>query len=339
MATAPGGPVEDIFMAAGVHVEPVPFARPLDVPSVRALVRIIAHQGIDIVHSMGVRADFHARLAARLTRRARVISTVAMPASGFESAGWRRALYQIGERVSERWVDAFLTDSEHVRRQLIEEHRIAPSRVRTVHIGADPGTLDPARADGARVRRELGLGPGPVVGSVGRLVLQKAHGDFLDAVALASRRIPNLQALVVGEGPLGPTLRAHAEAVGVAELTRFIGVRHDLADLLAALDVLVIASRRESIPVVLYEAMALARPIVATTVGGIPEVVEDGRHAWLVPPADPAGLAKAVGTLLEDPGAAAAMGSRARERVAERFRVQACVDAVAACYRDVGATG
>ncbi len=314
---------------------PIPFARPVDFRTLIALLRLFRRGAFDIVHSMGLRADFHARLAARLAGHARVVTTVAMLAGGFDVFLWRRKLYQVAERVSERWVNAFLTDSEYTRRQLIEGHRIPASRVRKMYIGADPMAFDPDKANGVRVRRELGLGPGPLVGSLGRLVSQKGHENFLDAIAVVSRQIPDLQALVVGEGPLGPVLRARAEAIGIAGCTRFVGVRRDLADLLSALDVLVIASNLESIPVILFEAMALARPIVATTVGGIPEVVEDKQHALLVPPRDPVAIAKAIEAVLEDPGASAAMGRRARDRVVQQFNVQDCIEAVVQSYRDV----
>jgi len=335
VATAPESPLRDVFREAGVQLEPIPFARPLDFRTLIALLRLFRRGAFDIVHSMGLRADFHARLAARLTGHARVVTTVAMLARGFDAPLWRRMLYQIAERVSERWANAFLVDSEYVRRQLIEGHRIPASRVRKVYIGADPVAFDPDKADAVRVRRELGLGPGPLVGSVGRLVAQKGHDDFLDAIAMTVRRIPDLQALVVGEGPLGPALRTRAEDIGVAGCTRFLGARRDLADLLSALDVLVIASNLESIPVLLFEAMALARPIVATTVGGIPEVVEDKQHALLIPPRDPVAISKAIEAVLENPGASVAMGRRARERVIQQFNVQDCVDAVAQCYREV----
>jgi len=335
VATAPGSPLRDVFREAGVQLEAIPFARPLEFRTLIALLRLFRQGAFDIVHSMGLRADFHARLAARLTGHARVVTTVAMLARGFDALLWRRMLYQIAERVSERWVNTFLVDSEYVCRQLVEGHRIPASRVRKVYIGADPVAFDPDRANGARVRRELGLGPGPLVGSLGRLVSQKGHEDFLDAMAMTVRRIPDLQALVVGEGPLGPALRTRAEAIGVAGCTRFLGARRDLADLLSALDVLVIASNLESIPVLLFEAMALARPIVATTVGGIPEVVEDKQHALLVPPRDPVAISRAIEAALENPGASAAMGRRARDRVIQQFNTQDCVDAVAQCYREV----
>lgn len=335
VATAPESPLWDVFREAGVQVEPIPFTSPLDLRTLIALVRLFRHGAFDIVHSMGLRADFHARLAARLTGHARVVTTVAMLARGFDTRPWRRMLYQVAEQVSERWVNAFLTDSEYTRRQLIEGHRILASRVRRVYIGADPAALDPDKANGVRVRHELGLGPGPLVGSLGRLVPQKGHEDFLDAMAMVSRRIPDVQGLVVGEGPLGRALRTRAESIGVASSTRFLGVRRDLADLLSALDVLVIASNLESIPILLFEAMALARPIVATTVGGIPEVVEDKQHALLVPPRDPVAIARAIEAVLEDPGASAAMGRRARDRVIQQFDVQDCIDAVVQSYRDV----
>lgn len=336
LATAPGSPLASVYSVLGVAIAPVPFTRPFDPASLRALVTILRDGRFDIVHSMGLRADVYARVAARVARGPRLVSTIAMLASGFDILPWRRRLYDAAERTTGRWVDLFLTDSEYARRRLIASRAVDPGRVRTVYIGADPAAHDSARADGRRARAELGLGAGPVVASLGRLVAQKGHDDFLAATALAARRIPGLQALVVGDGPLAGPLRERATRLGLGDHVRFSAARRDLDEVLAAADVVVIASHLESIPLLLYEAMARGRPIVTTAVGGIPEVVRDGEHALVVPPHRPDALARAMEGLLKDRGAAAAMGLRARTHVGEAFPVRGCVEAVAAAYRGLG---
>jgi len=122
----------------------------------------------------------------------------------------------------------------------------------------------------------------------------------------------------------------------MSETRPVMSIFANLDDLLAAIDVVVIASHVESIPLLLYEAMALGRPIVTTAVGGIPEVVTDGEQALVVPPRRPRALADAIEHLIKDPGAAVAMGARARARVRETFPVRGCVHAVAAAYRQLG---
>lgn len=335
LATAPGSPLAAPFTAAGVVLAPVPFTRPLDPASLRALTALIRRERFDVVHSMGLRADVYARLASRLARGPRVVSTVAMFASGFDTSSWRRHLYAAAERATGRWVDLFLTDSEYARQRLIASSAVGPARVRTVYIGADADAHDPARADGRRVRAELRLGSGPVVASLGRLVGQKGHDDFLAAVAIAAQRIPGLQALLIGNGPLSGALRDRAAQLGLDGCVRFIPARTDLDDVLAAIDVVVLASHVESIPLLLYEAMALGRPIVATAVGGIPEVVTDGQHALIVPSHQPQSLADAMEQLLKDTAAAREMGRRARARLRESFHVRGCVETVAKAYREL----
>lgn len=335
LATAPGSPLAPVYTAAGVALVPVPFTRPFDPASLRALRALTRRERFDIVHSMGLRADVYTRLATRMTRGPHVVSTVAMLASGFDTAPWRRWLYAAAERATGRWVDLFVTDSEWARRRLVGLHAVDPARVRTVYIGADADAHDPARADGRRLRAELGLGAGPVVASLGRLAGQKGHDDFLVAAASAGQRIPGLQALVVGDGPLAGSLREQATRLGLGDRVRFSAARPDLDDLLAAIDVVVIASHIESIPLLLYEAMALGRPIVTTAVGGIPEVVADGQEALLVPPRRPQALADAMECLLKNPDTARAMGARARARVHVAFQVRGCVHAVAAVYRQL----
>jgi glycosyltransferase involved in cell wall biosynthesis len=155
---------------------------------------------------------------------------------------------------------------------------------------------------------------------------------LLRALPPLVRRFPRLRCLVVGDGPLDGALRREAEALGLAGHCRFTGARPDVADLLAAVDVVVLPSLSEGLPFVLLEAMAVGKPVVATRVGGNPEVVEDGTTGLLVPPGDADALGAALARLLDDSAAAAAMGGRGQARVRERFTVRAMIEALEALY-------
>jgi glycosyltransferase involved in cell wall biosynthesis len=175
----------------------------------------------------------------------------------------------------------------------------------------------------AQSRRALGLGDEPVLGTVGNLTAKKDHRTLLAAFAELRHGASSARLLVVGTGPLETDLRANADRLGLGDAVRFLGMRDDVPDVLAALDVFVLSSRHEGLPIALLEALAAGLPCVATTVGGIPEVVRDGHEGYLVPPADPSVMAAALAKILEDPRLRAAMSARAVETAARFDLVQA----------------
>lgn len=231
----------------------------------------------------------------------------------------------------ERWlarsVDYFIFISKAVERQFLEQGG-HPDRRRVVYNALDLEDF-PLHLDGRSVRGELSLRPEvPVVGIVGRLVEWKGHDIFLRALARVVETRPSVQGLVVG-GPevtsprLPQELRQLAASLGLESCVRFIGHRQDVARMLAAMDILVHTSiAPEPFGRVLIEGMAMARPVVASAAGGVPEIVLDGETGLLVKPGDVEGFAAAILSLLQDPERAAALGRAGRRRVEERFTLQ-----------------
>lgn len=221
-------------------------------------------------------------------------------------------------------VDAFLSVSEEDRRRMIEIEHVDPAKLRYL----PNGIPDLAPGDGQKLRRSLGIGSGaPVVGTVCALRPQKALEVLLEAGARLLRAFPDLTILVAGEGPERARLERTAAELGIAASVRFLGPQpHDrVADVLDALDVAVLSSDFEGMPVAVIEFMAAAKPIVATRVGGVPALVDDGVHGLLVPPRDPPRLADAVGTLLRDPRLGERLGTEARTRQQRQFRLETMV--------------
>jgi glycosyltransferase involved in cell wall biosynthesis len=144
---------------------------------------------------------------------------------------------------------------------------------------------------------------------------------------------PSLKLLLVGDGPLEEVLRRRAAALGLADRVCFLGVRRDLATVLAALDVFAIASLWEGLPLALVWAMGAGLPVVATTAGGIPEAVDEGQTGLLVPPGDATALAGALDRLLDDPRGRAGMGQQAQRQARARFGIEAHLDALVQLYR------
>jgi glycosyltransferase involved in cell wall biosynthesis len=219
----------------------------------------------------------------------------------------RRATYLVGV-------------SETQRRSLLEHYGLRPEAIGTIVNGVDPSptALDPAHR--AATRASLGLAPDDiVVGTVAVLSEQKGITYLLQAAPRILGYDPRVRLLIVGGGPYEAALRAEAAALGMGGRIVFTGWRADGAALLPALDVFVMASLWEAMPMVLLETMAAARPLVVTDVGENRAIVADGDCGTVIPPRDAGAIADAVCQLIARPDEAAAMGGRARARFEERF--------------------
>lgn len=252
--------------------------------------------------------------------------------------GWRRGPVRgrfFPDRAIARLLDRVIAVSEAARAFLIASKGYPADRVVVVPNGRDLSVYRPADGREA-VRRALGLDPArPLVGVVGRLETQKGHRYLLDAWPEVLRDVPAARLLVVGDGSLRADLEARALAPDLKDSVIFTGFRPDIPRVLGALDLLVLPSLYEGMPLTAIEASAMALPVVATSVDGTPEVVQDGETGRLVPPADPPALAQAVRALLVDPGRARAMGRAGRAHVLARFDLDAQVEATARVYRGV----
>jgi glycosyltransferase involved in cell wall biosynthesis len=172
-----------------------------------------------------------------------------------------------------------------------------------------------------------------VVGTLGRLTEQKGHRTLLQAVASLVRNVPNLVLLLAGAGPLRAELESEAARLGLADHVRFLGMRRDRATLYAAMDIFVLPSRWEGLSLALVEAMGAGRAIVATEVGGNPEVVRHRQTGLLVPPVDAGALSDALLTLATDRQLRASLGDAAAADARMRFSIERHVTELAALYR------
>jgi len=212
-------------------------------------------------------------------------------------------------------------------------------RSRVIPYGVDAASFTSDPADRAVVRAELGLPTdGPLVAALGRLVYKKGFGTLIEAFARLVRAHPNARLAIAGYGELRDELEQQARAAGVP--VTFVGQldRRMAARFIAAADVYVVPSVRDQagnvdgLPNALLEGMSAGRPIVASRVAGIPDVIDDGQHGVLVPPGDPAALAVAIGHLLAAPDVAARLGSRARRRVLHELTWEAACEQFEAAY-------
>lgn len=286
----------------------------------RLLAKLLGEVDPDVVHTHGFRPDVvDAGVARRLGLP--VVTTV----HGFSrSTGWKMRLYETLQMRSFRRFDAVVPVSRPLAREL-EAEGVDPQRIH-LHPNAWRPDEEPLGAEEAR--RALGLEPdGFHLGWVGRLSREKGPDVFLEALA----RIPGLSwtASFVGEGALRESLEARVAELGLGDRVRMHGPVAGAARHLTAFDVVVLSSRTEGTPIVLLEAMAAARPVVATAVGGVPDLAEDAVR--LVPPEDPGALAEEVRLLHGDAEARRALGAAARRRLEAWADLGRWVDG----YRDI----
>jgi glycosyltransferase involved in cell wall biosynthesis len=291
------------------------------------LVRLIRAERFAIVHVHEAKAGFLGRLAAALCGTPVVVVTLHgrdpwwRTASGAETelrevmpnGLW---LYSALERMARPFTDAFVAVAPTVARDAVQARVAAPGRTDVAASAVDLDDIPSRRDPSARV--ELRIPPGdPVVGMVGRLDQQKAPLDFVRMAARVADLRPSTRFVVIGDGELEPDMRQLAQSLGVEVL--FTGFRQDAARLASAFDVFVVSSLYEGVGRSVTEAMASGRPVVATAVDGVVDVVAHGATGLLAAPSDPKSLAACVVWLLDHPQEAAQMGGQARDLVRTLF--------------------
>jgi glycosyltransferase involved in cell wall biosynthesis len=244
-------------------------------------------------------------------------------------------VYRAIERGLARRTDRLLTVTPRVRDELLALGVGEPSQYTAVPLGFDLAPLLRAETTRGELRAELQLGDAPLVGIVARLVPIKAHEVFLAAAVRVRAARPATRFLIVGDGELRAAMEQRVAALGLGDAVRFLGWRADLDRLYADLDVVVLTSRNEGSPVALIEAMAAGRPVVATAVGGVPEVVRDRISGHLVPARRPDAMAQAICEVLADPAGARLLGLAARDAVYPKYSVSRLIRDLEALYGDL----
>jgi glycosyltransferase involved in cell wall biosynthesis len=288
------------------------------------LTQLLARERVTILQTHGARANFYGRIAGRLAGVPVIISTVHNSLKDYEVRSLRRWFYTFLLRLTLPLVHQIICVSDANRRDLIEECPATEAKTQTVYNGVDPSAF-PLQPDCQKVRRELGMTEGPVLVMIARLTEAKGHCYLLQALPCLLETWPQLCCVCVGDGELHDQLHRLTVELSVERSCRFIGVREDIADILAAADVVVLPSLSEGFPFVLLEALAMGCSVVASRVNGVPELIEDHKTGLLVPARDSQALTAAIREVLSDPIAASKMGAAGRAVVRERFTVDQMV--------------
>lgn len=321
------GELLDPLEAAGFRVRALHRGKLGAVLALGQLVREMRRTRPDVVVVRGFNAELLGRVAARLAGVPHSVVWV----HNCGDLRPRSLLQRLSERLLQPLTSAYFGVAHGQLPYLTGELGVPEHKIRIIQNGIDPEQFPftPSPVRDAGLRAELGVGADDViVGIVAVLRPEKDHATFLRAAKLVAERVPGARFLVVGDGPERDTLTREVTELGISDRVVFTGSRADVARLIALMDVSVLSSHTiECFPMALLEAMAIGRPSVCTAVGGIPEMIEEGRTGHVVPARDPQALADRLVGLLEQPARARSMGQAARRRLESEFTLERSVRA------------
>ncbi len=338
------GSMTDFAAARGLRLKVIPelgreisIAR--DLTAVFRLYRLMRKERPHIVHTHTAKAGFAGRLAARFAGVPVVCHTFhGHVLEGYFGPGKPR-LFRGIERILSRLTDRIITISETLREDLSRMGVARRDRISVVPLGFNLDgfrscrnrfdrerrnrTPEGGRLCNGRFRKELGITEDQrLVAAVGRLVKIKNIPLFIDAARMARASDPQMRFVLVGDGELRPVLEDHVRSAGLEHAIRFAGWRYDMEEIYSALDTVVISSDNEGTPVSLIEAMAAGCPVVATRVGGVPDLLEGGSLGRMTPRGDARALAEAMLDVFRDEAKTLEMAVRARRTVLDRYRIE-----------------
>lgn len=301
-----------------------PYRRPApaDAPSLLRLLRLARRA--DIVHAHSSKAGLLARVAAAATGRRQACVFTPHAWSFWATGGPEARLYRVLERVAAHWCRAIVSVSEHERRAGLSAGVGRPEQYRVIPNGID--------------LERFAASPAPVAGRVlmvGRLAPPKRPDLAVEAIAKLHREYPEAELQLAGDGPDRADVERLARQLGVEEAVQLLGTREDVPELLREASCLLLTSDYEGCPLSVLEAMAAGVPVVATRVGGVPELVDHGRTGLLVDRGDRAGVTAAVGELLGDSERARRIGAAGRRAARERFSRQRMVADTVELYEEI----
>jgi glycosyltransferase involved in cell wall biosynthesis len=295
--------------------------------AIARIARLIRSRGFDIVHMHTSHAHTLGVIAARLARRAKTVVSRRVDFSIY-----RHALSVSGFKYR-HGVDRYIAISQAVKSALVKDG-IAAARIDIVHSGVDPERL---AASGAVLdRTAFGIpATATLCGTVAHMAWHKGLETLVDAAPEIVRLRPDAHVVLVGDGELRSALEARARAGPVSDHIHFTGFQKDVAPWHRAFDVFVMPSVMEGLCTSILDAFSVSKPVVASAVGGIPELVHHERTGLLVPPRDPLALAAAIVRLLNDRPHAATLGAQARALLLAEFTVDSMVDGTLAIYSNL----
>ncbi|HXJ23003.1 MAG TPA: glycosyltransferase [Polyangia bacterium] len=321
------GPLARAFSDRGIAVERLGKRPGFDPTLILRLAALFRRRGVEVVHLHNRLPMIYGAPAGRLAGAVVVLTRHGPGASGAKEAWLLRG--------AARLLHAYVAVSPEIGVLERERGYCPPAKISVIENGIQVDKFDRAAERRQAARLAVGIPADAwVVGSVGRFAPEKDYPFLVRAAAPLLG--PGARLLLVGDGPEMPAIRAQIDGRGVAPFVSLPGLRHDVPDLLAALDVFVLSSRMEGLPLVALEAMATGLPVVATAVGGLPNLIVEGENGFLVPSGDEVALGGRLAALRDDPALARAVGERARARTREQYSGERMVRRYLDLYGQLG---
>ncbi|MBI3675787.1 MAG: glycosyltransferase [Proteobacteria bacterium] len=322
------------FVDSGVEIVDFEIAGKFDVTAPAKIARLARARGAQVIHTQGPPSlDLLAVMAARMAGISSVVTRPVMIEDEISRSPLRRLVYGL----IDRWVTAtqatrYVAVSKDGFDRLQKHTTLRGRRLKLIHNGVDLGRFSvkaPSNSNGSSPN------PPVVIGMIGHLLDYKGWPDFIEVIRRLAADKSNVRGLIVGEGSDRVALEEIVRKKGLKDIVQFCGYRADVRPVLAEMDVFLFTTLREGLSVAVIEAMASGLPIVATSVGGIAEQIEDGRNGYIVAAHDLGAMVAHCTALIRSPRLRASMGENARRIAEERFGEARMLAEYAACYRDV----
>jgi len=327
VAMADNSPMRPQFERAGVRVLPLAMDHfgglRKNIRAYRQLAKILRSEHFDLVQTHTSVAGALGRVAARTHTQAPVVHMLHAFASHAHRSRLTRRVGLLIERRLDRWTDWYIAGSRAMVQRGVSQKIFTADKVVLISNGIDLARFSTPAGDDLHLDDTVSINghAGVTVGFLGRLEKQKGVAYLIRAAAIVRKQNRNVRFLIAGEGALRTQLERLASQLAVADTVEFVGWKHDIARFLKQIDIMAMPSLWEAFGLSAAEAMALERPVIASHIEGLPEVVEAGCTGLLVPPADPEALARAILELAADPARRRMMGQMGRARVEELFTV------------------
>ncbi|OGW84162.1 MAG: hypothetical protein A2987_00410 [Omnitrophica bacterium RIFCSPLOWO2_01_FULL_45_10] len=294
------------------------------------LVHLIKRNKIDILHTHLFHASVLGQFVARFNNKVITVMT----------RHYSNVLYLYGtksqrflDRCSSSWARHVIAISAGVRKALVDLEGVRPGKITVIHNGVEMPDDYPDKVNASRIRNEFFIKEGEkVVGAIGSLHPRKGHRYLIEAI---SKNNSNIKLMIVGEGALKTELKRLSEELGIKDRVIFTGYRRDIDDLISSMDIVVHPSIEEGFGLAILEAMALGKIVVATDVGGIPEIINNGETGILVPCANADILAKTLSFLIERPDLSKTISEKGKKSVEKHFSIVKMVGEYENLYRDL----
>lgn len=325
------GPLRAVFGETGLPLVEFPvksLLRPNALVQMARLAAYLRKNRFHVVHTNDLYSNLFAVPAAHLARVPVIVSSQRDLSHWWWYTPIKRKLLRWIQR-SSTWI---LVNSEAIRHDLVAHDGINPRKIRVVHNGVDAGKFAPRPSQRKRLLPTFAAKDKIVIMVANMHIEVKGHADLIAAARIVSGRNPNVRFLLVGDGEMREEFERLARAWGLGEVVHFLGKRTDIPALLSCCDLGVLASRAEGLPNAVLEYLAAGLPVVATRVGGVPEIIEDEICGLLVPPGQPEPLARAILRVLGSDQLWARLAKAGRERVLAKFDFERVVLAVSQLY-------